>query len=99
MIRTVEAQIDEQGNIRLVEAIHLPSPRRALVTILDEPATIATSGSVLGGSLVPGPPKRAARAAYSYPASPHILRLLEQRKASSQSTGVPRKWIDGELIG
>ena len=39
MIRTVEAVIDEQGNVRLLEPIHLPSTRRALVTILeDEPA-------------------------------------------------------------
>ena len=36
MIRTVEAIVDEHGNIRLLEAIHPPSVRRALVTILDE---------------------------------------------------------------
>jgi hypothetical protein len=36
MIRTVEATIDEQGIVRLSEAVHLPSARRALVTILDE---------------------------------------------------------------
>ncbi|HXB74349.1 MAG TPA: hypothetical protein VNY05_39295 [Candidatus Acidoferrales bacterium] len=36
MIRTVEAVIDEQGNVRLLEPVHLPSPRRALVTILEE---------------------------------------------------------------
>ena len=39
MIRTVEAVIDEQGVVRLLEDVHLPSTRRALVTILeDEPA-------------------------------------------------------------
>ena len=38
MIRTVEAIIDEQGNVRLLEAVRLPAVRRALVTILeDEP--------------------------------------------------------------
>ena len=38
MIRTVEAIIDEQGNVRLPEAVRLPAGRRALVTILeDEP--------------------------------------------------------------
>jgi hypothetical protein len=38
MIRTVEAIIDEQGTVRLLEAIHLPAARRAFVTILeDEP--------------------------------------------------------------
>jgi hypothetical protein len=36
MIRTVEAVIDEQGNIRLLEPIHLPEARRALVMILQE---------------------------------------------------------------
>ena len=36
MIRTVEAVIDEQGNVRLLEPVHLPGTRRALVTILEE---------------------------------------------------------------
>lgn len=36
MIQTVEAIIDEQGTVRLLEAIHLPAARRALVTILDD---------------------------------------------------------------
>ncbi len=36
MIRTVEAVIDSQGNVRLLEHVQLPGPRRALVTILDD---------------------------------------------------------------
>jgi hypothetical protein len=36
MIRTVQAVIDEQGNVRLLEPVHLPSARRALVTILED---------------------------------------------------------------
>lgn len=36
MIRTVEAMIDEHGNVRLLEPVHLPSARRALVMILEE---------------------------------------------------------------
>lgn len=36
MIRTVEAIIDEQGVVRLQEAVALSSPHRALVTILEE---------------------------------------------------------------
>ena len=40
MIRTIEAIVDEQGNVRLLDSIHLPTARRALVTILDEPAHI-----------------------------------------------------------
>jgi hypothetical protein len=40
MIRTIEAVVDEQGNVRLLEVVHLPAARRALVTILEEqPAT------------------------------------------------------------
>ena len=42
MIKTVEAVIDEHGQVRLRESVNLPSARRALVTILEEePATIS----------------------------------------------------------
>ncbi len=43
MIRTVEAEIDEQGNVRLLEPVRLSGPSRALVTILDERAVPAES--------------------------------------------------------
>lgn len=47
-IRTVEAIIDEQGNVRLLEPLQLPSARRALVTILEEqPATGALESALL----------------------------------------------------
>ncbi len=36
MIRTIEATIDEQGNVKLLEPVKLPSTRRALVTILED---------------------------------------------------------------
>ena len=36
MIRTVEAVVDPNGNVRLLADIQLSGPRRALVTILDE---------------------------------------------------------------
>ena len=45
MIRTVEAEIDEHGNVRLLEAIQLPSVRRALVTILDASFDAAEGGA------------------------------------------------------
>ena len=35
-MQTVEAEIDINGTVRLREALSLPAPRRALVTILDE---------------------------------------------------------------
>lgn len=36
MIQTLEAVIDETGTVRLLQPPQLKSPRRALVTILDE---------------------------------------------------------------
>ena len=36
IIKTVEARIDEQGNVRLLEPVQLASARRALVTILED---------------------------------------------------------------
>ena len=48
MIRTVEAVIDEQGNVRLLEPVRPGVPRRALVTILDErPAAQASEAALL----------------------------------------------------
>jgi hypothetical protein len=35
-MRTVEAVIDPNGNVRLLTDVRLPGPRRALVTILDD---------------------------------------------------------------
>jgi len=48
MIRTIEATIDEDGQVHLSEQIHLPKARRAIVTILEEspqavPATALAS--------------------------------------------------------
>ena len=40
MLQTVEAMIDETGNVRLLEPLHLSSVHRALVTILDETSPI-----------------------------------------------------------
>lgn len=36
MKQSIEAVINEQGQVRLLEAIKLPGPRRALVTVLEE---------------------------------------------------------------
>ncbi len=46
MIKTVEAIIDEQGNVRLLERVRPAGARRALVTILDESPSEA-DGAVL----------------------------------------------------
>ena len=48
MFRTVEAIIDEQGNVRLLESVHLSAARRALVTILEqEPVDIVSETALL----------------------------------------------------
>ena len=48
MIRTIEAVVDEQGRIRLLEHVKLNESRRALVTILDEdPRIIAGEPALL----------------------------------------------------
>jgi hypothetical protein len=36
MIKTIEAVIDEDGKVSLLESVRLPAVRRALVTILEE---------------------------------------------------------------
>ena len=43
MIRTVEAIIDEEGRVSLLEPVHSSSARRALVTILDEDPVAETA--------------------------------------------------------
>ena len=47
MIKTVEAVIDEQGTVRLLEPVHPGQSRRALVTILDEEPSGLTAESAL----------------------------------------------------
>jgi hypothetical protein len=47
MIRTVEAVIDEHGNVRLLEPVQLPPGRRALVTILEERPGVGVSETSL----------------------------------------------------
>ena len=47
MFQTIEAMIDEQGNVRLLEPIQLPTARRALVTILEYELTDNISETAL----------------------------------------------------
>ncbi len=39
MLKTIEAVIDEKGNVRLLESVKFSAGRRALVTILDDEET------------------------------------------------------------
>ena len=47
MIQTVEAVVDEMGRVRLLSEIHVASPRRALVTVLEEPAVVPGDTALL----------------------------------------------------
>lgn len=47
MIQTVEAVIDEQGKVQLLQTVRLPQSRRALVTILEEEPSAAISETAL----------------------------------------------------
>jgi len=47
MIQTIEAIIDEQGNVRLLEPVQLAETRRALVTILEEQPIAGVSETAL----------------------------------------------------
>jgi len=44
MPRAIEAVIDEQGDVRLLELIHVPAQRRAIVIILEHEPTITKEG-------------------------------------------------------
>jgi hypothetical protein len=43
MLTAIEATIDENGRIRLVEPLHLSHPCRAIVTIMDKPEVAETA--------------------------------------------------------
>jgi hypothetical protein len=47
MIKTIEAVIDEQGQVSLLESVRLPAVRRALVTILEEAPLNGVSDTAL----------------------------------------------------
>jgi hypothetical protein len=40
MIQTVEAVVDPSGRVRLLGEVRVDGPRRALVTVLEEPAAV-----------------------------------------------------------
>ena len=47
MVQTIEAIIDQNGNVRLLESVKLPVSRRALVTILEEEPAAAVAETAL----------------------------------------------------
>ncbi len=50
MIQTIEATIDEKGEIRLAEPIRIKGVHRALVTVLEEPPSEAFATAMLSES-------------------------------------------------
>lgn len=47
MIQTVEAVIDADGHVRLLGEVRVDTPRRALVTVLEEPAIVPGEAALL----------------------------------------------------
>jgi hypothetical protein len=47
MIQTVEAVVDGQGRVRLLGPVQVEGLRRALVTVLDEPAAVPGEAALL----------------------------------------------------
>lgn len=41
VIRSIEVTVDKNGNVHLPRKVRLPASRRAILTILDEPAPVA----------------------------------------------------------
>ena len=54
MIKTVEAVIDRDGRVKVLEPIHVPEARRALVTILEEKPACEVSETALLSELALG---------------------------------------------
>ena len=47
MIQTVEAVIDAAGRVQLLGEVRIDGPRRALLTVLDEPAAVPGEAALL----------------------------------------------------
>lgn len=47
MIQTVEAVVDATGRVHLLGEIQVAGPRRALVTVLEEPAAVPGEAALL----------------------------------------------------
>ncbi len=47
MIQTVDAVVDAIGRVRLLGEVRVDGPRRALVTVLDEPAAMPGEAALL----------------------------------------------------
>jgi len=41
VLRSIEVTVEKDGTVRLPKKVKLPAPRRAILTILDEPMLVA----------------------------------------------------------
>jgi hypothetical protein len=46
-MKTIEAVMDENGHVHLLEPVKLPGPRRALITLLDEEVLVPNETALL----------------------------------------------------
>lgn len=47
MIQTIEAVVDTAGRVRLLGEVRIDGPRRALLTVLEEPAAVPGEAALL----------------------------------------------------
>jgi hypothetical protein len=66
MIQTVEAVVDPAGRVRLLGEVHVTSPRRALVTVLEEPAAVPGEAALLAEAAMADWLRPEEDAAWSY---------------------------------
>jgi hypothetical protein len=52
MIQTVEAVVDQAGQVRLLGEVSVAGPRRALVMVLDEPAAMSGEAALLADAAI-----------------------------------------------
>ena len=50
-LRSIEATIEKDGTVRLHKKVRLPASRRAILTILDEPALVAATALLIEPAL------------------------------------------------
>lgn len=84
MLNTLEAILDEQGQIHLSEPIRLSGRRRVLVTILNEPPVEAQASDAITQTTQVGPPlalleSLAPEAPTHTTQAGRLLALMEQR--------------------
>ena len=66
MIKTVEAVVDDQGKVRLLQPVRLGTIRRALVVILDESEDISDETGLISEAALADWSRPEEDAAWSY---------------------------------